>query len=579
MMRRNKICSKILLGFSLCMAFLLTGIVHGEEKSVQASSLTGKWADTTIYRQKFMSQCCPMIKSKGEVYITGDKNNPTYKDRVTVYAVPYGTKIQGYTIEKKYLPNGNIKNLQEIFSSVTGSMKGWSWIKSGEYQETGGAKQTLVAYDDRNVIFWSNGYRAFPENKPAMCHQADIMQSHPPGFYIIPRSQAWLNVKSTYDQYNKIPSGTKLTYEATAKTTKEYLGIRALPGEVTTGDVYRVKSNTELHIADLQKVVLHGGKDPYYKVLFKANNDVNYLGNWSYFYVQAKYLNVYRNSEKSKIPTNLSDGKVVDTYYKDINIYKEPSTKVSGDDNTNKILGYVQKDAVLQYDAKESNSNWTKIYYNNAFAYIQTKYITKINKPAVVKTKPMPKNVRVKTIKNNEYVMTWDKAAEDCKDYRIILTKNPSSTSKSNVVYRNNHCKSNTFTVKESLLKKNTKTGLYLLVAANYSYGTSNNVLSDLIYMDSKPKAFKTSQLKIYKNEIKFVKYYTDIAKLQYSTNKSFKNAKTVKASNGIVKSIKKLKRKTNYYIRYATQDYVDTDAGGKMICTEWSSAIKVKTK
>lgn len=174
--------------------------------------------------------------------------------------------------------------------------------------------------------------------------------------------------------------------------------------------------------------------------------------------------------------------------------------------------------------------------------------------------------------------MTWNKPS-DCQDYKIILTKNPLSTAKKNIVYQNDHYKSNVFTVKNSLLKKNTKTGLYLLVAANYSHVTSNTARSDIIYMASKPKALKKKQLKISKKSIKIVKHYTDMAKLQYSTNKSFKKAKTINAKNGIVKSINKLKPKKTYYIRYSTKDYVDTDAGGKMVYSDWSKALKVKTK
>lgn len=571
MMRRGINYSKLLFGLSLCMAFLFTAGFHNKEVKVHAAEISGKYADTTIYAQKYMEQCCPGIKAIGELYVTGGIMEPKYTQRVPVYSVPYDTKIQGQTISKKYLPHGNIENLKEIFSAVIGYRE-FKWI-SGEYQASGAEKYKVVAYDDKNVIFWSNGYKAFP-NSPAMCHQSDIMMSHPPGFYLIPRGQVWMKLYK-YNERNKYTpkkdSNGKLIveYQGKGRSTSAYLGISCLPQYVDTGYSYFVKSNTEFMIADTRRIYTKDKNDLYYKVIYRATNNVYYLSDFEYFYVPAKYINLYKNGVT--VPNNLSDAKIIDSYARDIKVYKEPKTSSS-------VTGYVQKDAVVQYYEKDSNSSWSKVWFNSAPAYIQTKYIQKINKPVVAQPKPAPTKVRFKTIKNNQYVMTWNKPS-GCQDYKIILTKNPLSTAKKNIVYQNNHYKSNVFTVKNSLLKKNTKTGLYLLVAANYSHGTSDNARSDLIYMASKPKSLKKSQLKISKKSIKIVKFYSDMAKLQYSTNKSFKKAKTIKAKNGIVKSINKLKPKKTYYIRYATDDYVDTDAGGKMVCSDWSNAIKVKTK
>lgn len=420
---------------------------------------------------------------------------------------------------------------------------------------------------------WSNGYKAFPDS-PAMCHQSDIMMSHPAGFYLIPRGQVWMklykyNERNKYDAKKDSNGNIIVEYQGKGRVTSAYLGISCLPQYVDTGYSYFVKSNTEFMIADTRKVYITDKNDLYYKVIYRAENNVNYLSDFEYFYVQAKYINLYKNGVK--VPDNLSDAVIVDSYARDINVYKEPKTSSS-------VVGCVQKDASIQYYENESNSTWSKVWFNSAPAYIQTKYLQKVNKPVVEQPKPAPTKVRVKTIKNNQYVMTWNKPS-GCQDYKIILTKNPLSTAKKYIVYQNDHYKSNTYTVKNSLLKKNTKTGLYLYVAANYSHGTSANAKSDLIYMASRPKALKKKQLKISKKSIKIVKFYTDMAKLQYSTNKSFKKAKTIKAKNGIVKSINKLKPKKTYYIRYATDDYVDTDAGGKMVYSDWSKALKVKTK
>lgn len=339
-MRRGINYSKLLLGFSLCMAFLFSAGFHNKETKVNAAEISGKYADTSIYSQKYMEQCCPGIKAIGELYVTGGIMESKYTHRIPVYSVPYDTKIQGQTISKTYLPHGNIENLKEIFSSVTG-FREFEWI-SGEYQASGAEKYKVVAYDDKNVIFWSNGYKAFPES-PAMCHQSDIMMSHPPGFYLIPRGQVWMKLYK-YDERNKYDAKSDgngniiVEYRGKGRVTSAYLGISSLPEYVDTGYVYHVKSNTELMIADTRKIYTKDKNDLYYKVIFRANNSVNYLSDFEYFYVQAKYLQ-------------------------------------------------------------------------------------KINKPVVEQPKPAPTKVRVKTIKNNQYVMTWNKPSGNRNFYSAFCSK------------------------------------------------------------------------------------------------------------------------------------------------------------
>ncbi len=68
--------------------------------------------------------------------------------------------------------------------------------------------------------------------------------------------------------------------------------------------------------------------------------------------------------------------------------------------------------------------------------------------------------------------------------------------------------------------------------------------------------------------------------KIQYSTKKSFKKAKTVSNKGRLVRAIKKLKRNTTYYIRYCSNTVVDTDAGQKSVYGQWSKTLKkVRTK
>ena len=91
----------------------------------------------------------------------------------------------------------------------------------------------------------------------------------------------------------------------------------------------------------------------------------------------------------------------------------------------------------------------------------------------------------------------------------------------------------------------------------------------------------------ITKNTVKIVNFYTDYAKyeLQYSSNKNFKDAKTITKSGGNVKKytgksivIKGLKPNTTYYFRQRYKAAVKTDAGTKYLIAPWSKSLKIKT-
>ena len=90
----------------------------------------------------------------------------------------------------------------------------------------------------------------------------------------------------------------------------------------------------------------------------------------------------------------------------------------------------------------------------------------------------------------------------------------------------------------------------------------------------------KKKHLNIKKKQISFEKMVIPVDIVQYSKNKSFKNAKTVwDKKGGGLKAIKKLKPNTTYYIRYSITTDVSTLKGYKKIGGIWSKTIKVKTK
>ena len=90
----------------------------------------------------------------------------------------------------------------------------------------------------------------------------------------------------------------------------------------------------------------------------------------------------------------------------------------------------------------------------------------------------------------------------------------------------------------------------------------------------------KKKRLNIKKKQISFEKMLIPVDIVQYSKNKSFKNAKTVwDKKGGGLRAIKKLKPNTTYYIRYSITTDVSTLKGYKKIGGIWSKTIKIKTK
>ena len=103
---------------------------------------------------------------------------------------PY-TVIQGQRVAAKYFPDWNIKNLKALYnlqvpSTVAQKFKFMS-EKNAYLKKFSSTKLSVVAYNDKEVIFWSNGYRSFTADSLLQdCQQKEIQMTHPAGFYSIP---------------------------------------------------------------------------------------------------------------------------------------------------------------------------------------------------------------------------------------------------------------------------------------------------------------------------------------------------------------------------------------------------------
>ena len=70
--------------------------------------------DVSRYHTEFINQSCPNIKVIGRAYLVGPDNVAHWKNHIAMDVVPAGTKIQGKTVDPKYLPQDNIENKLHI---------------------------------------------------------------------------------------------------------------------------------------------------------------------------------------------------------------------------------------------------------------------------------------------------------------------------------------------------------------------------------------------------------------------------------------------------------------------------------
>ena len=220
--------------------------------------------DVSRYHTEFINQSCPNIKVIGRAYLVGPDNVAHWKNHIAMDVVPAGTKIQGKTVDPKYLPQDNIENLKVLYSSVIG-YQNFTWI-NGAYLESETANLQVVVYDKYTVTFWSNGYKSFT-GAPVMCAQYLLQASHPPGFYRTSRNNVWIDLDK---EYNRIPEGTNIKYVAEGKVTCGFIGISPIPGTADSGDVYRVGVNQKIYIVTTRRLYSNTSDtdDLYYKVIW-----------------------------------------------------------------------------------------------------------------------------------------------------------------------------------------------------------------------------------------------------------------------------------------------------------------------
>ena len=522
-----------------------------------------------------LEQVYPEIDVVAKAYVVGSDNILQKGSKIQVQKVAAGTKIQGKTIDPKYMPQDNMENLQQAASGVvTGNPLRYP---NCAYIEREGAVLRVVYYDEEKVIFWSAGYRSFSDLSPWICKQDVYLESNSPGFYQVPRNIVWLDPGRT-EKYNAIPASEKNKQPvATGTVGGSALAVRIFPQtEKKYGAAYALTANSKVDVMSTQVVpAIDGSSDTFYKIRFNqpSGNDSSYMKYKAdgYYYVNSKYVDLNIKGKTAPAATavgrtqNVNDGNYA---------YVRSSPKNENDNVVGRVVNNVEVTQIPSMDTTDSTGKkWKALWYSGKVAYMPENLVA--DGPKIV-VPNMVQNLRIKEVKNNQYVLAWDEVPTKI-NYRVVVANNihPKRTGTDWVVWKTANQQENTFTVKKEWFKKADKDGnLFILVDAITPKKTLKTTYITLTKFPEKPEKIQPWQI-VEEGKGKLTFIY--MSSLQYSTNKKFKSAKTINSNESVIESVKGFKKGKTYYFRYRTYKTVQTDAGTTKVYSPWSAAFKKK--
>jgi len=585
----------------LCMIIILTAVCITPGQA-HAISQTGepapslKWYNGDsqningpgLGTNKQLKNCVSGIEVLGEAFVHGgnDRVDKSYGSGNPVAVKCYvdseeerdNVYIQGQKIDRGWIVRGNIQHLYNLHHTpgIVGTInyavsdKNIGWPSDAYFDEFfayEGEKFQVVDYDDEWVYIWSTGLKNFEGNSTGYCKNWLLLHTHPAGFYKMDRDHVWINLFE-----NDIP----------VKTTDKEVGLGYIskdaflyqtPGNTGAGPCYAVGTNTRLLVADATPVksAKEGDTQEYYKVKFCGSNDTYYMGyKYYYVYVNSKYLNIYKyiNENKDlKLPENYAKAYI---YSPSVTIgadrmYSEKST------NSTKIDGYLGDGAKVYVDVDKSDENWTAVQFNDQIVYVTTK-------TAQSHVQYYIDDIWIKDITDdNSYILSCGKIPADVKltfkdkAGKTITYKTSSGKSFNSYTYRAN----NTGMILPNFIFEGYDgfiSGVEIVASVS---GDSKYSASIFLKWPSKPSS-SFSKRTVSNNVITMYGTSKD-AEVQYSTSRSFKKVKTVTATGNFI-TVNKLKKNKKYYFRYRNTLTVDTANGKKVLYSDWSKTVSVKT-
>ena len=524
-----------------------------------------------------LEQVYPEIDVVAKAYVVGSDNILQKGSKIQVQKVAAGTKIQGKTIDPKYMPQDNMENLQQAASGVvTGNPLRYP---NCAYIEREGAVLRVVYYDEEKVIFWSAGYRSFSDLSPWICKQDVYLESNSPGFYQVPRNIVWLDPGRT-EKYNAIPASEKNKHPvATGTVGGSALAVRIFPQtEKKYGAAYALTANSKVDVMSTQVVpAIDGSSDTFYKIRFNqpSGNDSSYMKYKAdgYYYVNSKYVDL--NIKGKTAPEATTVGRTENIKYGNyIKVRSSPKNITSN--IIGKLMDNVEVTQIPSKSVTDPNGKqWKALWYSGQVAYVPANYIADGGKIVIPKK---IQNIRVKDVKNGQYVITWDDVPK-LVNYQVVVSNTESSKLLGTdwVVWKSDNYKQNTLTVKKDWFKKATNGNLYVMISARTQKQAVNTsyITIGKLFANVKPEKIKDWQI-VEEGKGKLTFMY--MSSVQYSTNKNFKNAKTInfKTMAG-GENIKGFKKNTTYYFRYRFAETVKTESGKVKVYSPWSDTYKKK--
>lgn len=589
-MIQMKICKKILAAF-LCLAVFLGSAVTGPVQVKAESELD--YVNRCFNSAKQFSSSDTGLNFRAWAYLKGkdDIVKPSWLQGYEVcnlYAVDPNEKIQGKTVDPKWLPQDNHLYLMDIVdrymphasSMIRGMIQRAPKGFQGTQRE--GAKFVVVDYDDEWVTVWDSGFQIWGVQQinsavilGCSYGMEALLESHPAGFYKIKRDEVWMDfgLKSNhpYQSEAEIPKA------GTGVVTK-IVNLRPVPNEKekTYTPVYALPKGTKLNVVSLELAASEapGSTRKYYKVSFNggpnvANNAVYYMQYKvpGVYYLDSRYLNV--TPAGTKMPEDAVPGKIINVKNGDP-VYVHQSKDINSDK-----IGILTLGTEIWMFPAESDATWITVYFSGQKAYVLSKYIKK----GLYKVKDISGLYPIDVIRD-EVKLSW-KTGQNNVDFSCSIT-----TSGGKVLWSDAHYKENTLIVGRKYIDK--YPSVYVKVQATDKNGRKGKVLKRKLLFP--PRGARLSKSKIVIGKTKIKNKYRNWrlgASIQYSTNKKFKKAKTIEKryKNGtkmgckMISSIKKLKRNKTYYIRTRHIRKFWTKSGYKLLPGRWSKTLKIKTK
>ncbi|MCI8306826.1 MAG: hypothetical protein HFH14_02130 [Lachnospiraceae bacterium] len=590
----------------LCFSFVAASATT---KPVQAELLTGDERVAYINRCensiRDISTLNPRPKIIATAYLVGEDDvaaaswlhDPVTHECVAeeIYAVEPDTEIQGLRYKPDLYPQDNREYLIDIITNYGAffhTNRLWNMPQGAQYIEWEGAKFQVVAADEEWVTVWDRGYQAWFKSEASSfgaaimyeCTNSAInafMETHPAGFYRIPRNKVWIDFglkeNHPYQSEAEIP-------KAGSGVVTKLVNLRPVPNEEEKmyTPVYALPRGTKVNVVSTELVPSQapGSKHTYYKVSFNGsdkvqNNTVHYLDYKvpGVYYVDSRYLNFTRKGTAA--PGDSVPGEI-------INANKNESVYAYRAKDTNsERVGILSAGVEIAMFPAESDADWTTVYFSGQKAYVQTKYIKK----APYKITDISK-LEIADIVDDEITVSWKEGVNNV-EFSCSISTTTTHNKKGTVLWSDEHYKDTSFLISRKYIEK--YSALDIKVQATDKNGNKGKALTKRIILPSRNRKPDKKRFKAGKTKITCKTPYSTLgaSSMQYSTNKKFKKAVTVekhykkgkKDGYKMIQAIKKLKSNKTYYIRSRTKKKYSTAAGTKWLSGKWSKYVKIRTK